>query len=268
MKKYYIYILTAVLPILWGACNNGDDIDTKHSIFSTEPMEHNGFDEWLLANYTYPYNVDFKYRMQDIESDHKYNLVPADYDKSVALAKIIKHVWMEAYTELAGPAFLRSYVPKTFHLIGSPAYDSSGTKVLGTAEGGKKITLYEVNSLDFENVDIEVLNEYYFKTMHHEFAHILHQKRNYDPSFDRITEGKYVGEDFVENIAMYVTHDQAYWDNMLKVAGTAGAAIINQKFTIVYNYMLETWGINLDDLREIVLRRQQEIPELDLSTIE
>ena len=168
MKKYYIYILTAVLPILWGACNNGDDIDTKHSIFSTEPMEHNGFDEWLLANYTYPYNVDFKYRMQDIESDHKYNLVPADYDKSVALAKIIKHVWMEAYTELAGPAFLRSYVPKTFHLIGSPAYDSSGTKVLGTAEGGKKITLYEVNSLDFENVDIEVLNEYYFKTMHHE----------------------------------------------------------------------------------------------------
>lgn len=53
MKKYYIYILTAVLPILWGACNNGDDIDTKHSIFSTEPMEHNGFDEWLLANYTY-----------------------------------------------------------------------------------------------------------------------------------------------------------------------------------------------------------------------
>ena len=36
-------------------------------------------------NYTYPYNVDFKYRMQDIESDHKYNLVPADYDKSVAL---------------------------------------------------------------------------------------------------------------------------------------------------------------------------------------
>ena len=31
MKKYYIYILTAVLPILWGACNNGDDIDTKHT---------------------------------------------------------------------------------------------------------------------------------------------------------------------------------------------------------------------------------------------
>lgn len=303
MRKYYIYILMAVLPLVGVSCNNDDAIDTQHSIFSTDPVDYNGFDEWLLANYTYPYNIEFKYRMQDIESDHKYNLIPADYDKSVALAKIIKHVWMDAYTELAGATFLRSYVPKTFHLIGSPAYDSSGTKVLGTAEGGKKITLYEVNSLDFETIDIETLNEYYFKTMHHEFAHILHQKRNYDPSFDRISEGKYVGsdwyyymgedgpyarkdkdawpdgfvtayamsearEDFVENIAMYVTHDQAYWDNMLEVAGEEGAAIINQKFTIVYNYMLETWGIDLNDLREIVLRRQQEIQELDLSTIE
>ena len=100
--------------------------------------------------------------------------------------------------------------------------------------------------------------------MHHEFAHILHQKRNFDPSFNRISEGKYVGadwyyymtaegamprtndiawpdgfvtayamnqanEDFVENIAMYVTHTQTYWDNMLRAAGETGAATINKK---------------------------------------
>lgn len=75
-------------------------------------------------------------------------------------------------------------------------------------------------------------------------------------------------EDFVENIAMYVTHSEAYWNNMLAKAGEEGASIINEKFTIVYTYMLEIWGINLDDLRDIVLRRQQEIPELNLSTIE
>lgn len=206
---------------------------------------------------------------------------------------------MEAYTELAGPNFVRSYVPKTFHLIGSPAYDSSGTMVLGTAEGGKKITLYNVNDLDVNEIDIELLNKYYFETMHHEFAHILHQKRNYDPSFERICEGKYIGtdwyqeadrdggntnawkqgfvtayamsearEDFVENIAMYVTHNETYWSNMLDKAGETGASIINEKFAIVYNYMFETWGIDLNDLRAIVLRRQLEIPELELNTIE
>lgn len=298
MKNYYIYLLLSISIFGLGACNNDDAIDSDRSIFITEPENHNAFDQWLLKNYTFPYNIEFKYRMQDIESDQKYKLVPADYDKAVMLSKIIKHVWMEAYTELAGPGFVRSYVPKTFHLIGSPAYDSSGTMVLGTAEGGKKITLFNVNDLDTEEIDIELLNDYYFETMHHEFAHILHQKRNYDPSFERICEGKYIGtdwyretdldggnttawkqgfvtayamsearEDFVENIAMYVTHNEAYWKNMLATAGETGAGIINEKFGIVYNYMLETWGINLDELREIVLRRQLEISELDLSTI-
>ena len=299
MRKYYIYALISISTFGIVACNNDDEIDRDHSIFTTEPVEYNKFDQWLLKNYTYPYNIDFKYRMQDIESDQKYKLVPADYDKAIMLSKIIKHVGMEAYTELAGPNFVRSYVPKTFHLIGSPAYDSSGTMVLGTAEGGKKITLYNVNDLDVNEIDIELLNKYYFETMHHEFAHILHQKRNYDPSFERICEGKYIGtdwyqeadrdggntnawkqgfvtayamsearEDFVENIAMYVTHNETYWSNMLDKAGETGASIINEKFAIVYNYMFETWGIDLNDLRAIVLRRQLEIPELELNTIE
>ena len=75
-------------------------------------------------------------------------------------------------------------------------------------------------------------------------------------------------EDFVENIAMYVTHTQTYWDNMLRAAGETGAATINKKFAIVYNYLRDTWGIDLNELRKIVLRRQQEITEIDLSTIQ
>ena len=152
MKKQIIYSLLALTTVCLGACNNNDEIDTANSIFSTEPLERNAFDYWLLDNYTYPYNIDFMYRMKDIESDHKYNLVPADYDKAVALSKIIKHVWMDAYVELAGMDFLRVYVPKTFHLIGSPAYESSGNMVLGTAEGGKKITLYNVNDLNIKTI--------------------------------------------------------------------------------------------------------------------
>lgn len=76
-------------------------------------------------------------------------------------------------------------------------------------------------------------------------------------------------EDFVENIAMYVVNTKAYWDNMLANAGDAGRALIERKFDIVYDYMLQTWGIDLDRLRQVVLRRQSEIAngELDLSVI-
>ena len=67
---------------------------------------------------------------------------------------------------------------------------------------------------------------------------------------------------------MYVTNSAAYWENMLAVAGEEGASRLTKKFNIVYNYMRDTWGINLDELRSIFLRRQSEIYELDLSTIE
>ena len=77
-------------------------------------------------------------------------------------------------------------------------------------------------------------------------------------------------EDFVENIAVYVTNTEDYWNSMLQNAGESGRALIKQKFEIVYSYMEQTWGINLDELRDIVLRRQDDIANgnVDLSIIE
>ncbi len=309
MKRYIVYSLLALIISLSSAsCNQDTGIDYGNSIFTGDTeTEQSAFDQWVTSNYTNPYNVLLKYRMEDKESDMTHVLVPATYEKSVVLAKIIKHVWLEAYDEATGnPNFLRHYVPKILHFVGSPAYEDNGTMVVGTAEGGMKITLYNVNDIDTENIDIDMLNEYYFQTMHHEFAHILHQTKNFDPSYERITENAYVGsdwylktdpitgatssrsnkdawkegfvtayamseprEDFVENIAMYVVNTETYWNNMLANAGVTGRDLIERKFDIVYDYMLQTWGIDLDQLRMIVLRRQNEIAngELDLSVI-
>ena len=77
--------------------------------------------------------------------------------------------------------------------------------------------------------------------MHHEFAHILHQTKNYSTDFNDITAGKYTGEgwvniqdadarkdgfvtaygsskpdeDFVETIANYVVKSDAEWQNIM-----------------------------------------------------
>ena len=64
-----------------------------------------------------------------------------------------------------------------------------------------------------------------------------------------------------------VTNDASTWEDMLASAGTTGRPIIEKKFEIVFDYMLNSWGLDLDKLREIVLRRQSEITELDLSTL-
>jgi len=91
----------------------GDDIESDSaSIFDTTSPERNEFDTWLLENYTKPYNIEFNYRYNDKETDHSYNVIPADYEKSVALAKMVKHVWLDAYTEAAGGVHKEIYVPR------------------------------------------------------------------------------------------------------------------------------------------------------------
>mgnify|MGYP000445856300 CR=1 FL=1 len=75
-------------------------------------------------------------------------------------------------------------------------------------------------------------------------------------------------EDFVELISIYVTRPQEAWDKLLTTAGADGAAIINQKFEIVRNYLQNSWNINIDELRESVLRRADEVPDMDLESLD
>lgn len=300
MKKYiYIVILGLAVGLGLGSCS--EDAPSDPTNFPTTPVERNAFDQWLLKNFTYPYNVSFLYKMKDIESDMTKNLVPADSAKSTKLAIIIKYLWFDAYAEAIGPNFIKENVPRVIHLIGSPAFNSNGTIVLGTAEGGQKVTLYTVNSLTDENLkDYSYLNDYYFHTMHHEFTHILNQKVAYNKNFDKVTASGYVSgdwtnvedvdaqkkgfvtayameegkEDFAEMLSTYVTSTPTQWEKILSTAGankvdetlTARQAL-EQKLAFVRDYMSKSWGLDIDKLRDAVLHRGNELSSLDLKNL-
>lgn len=292
MKKINYMLLIATVLALLSSCS--EDKLSGDTIFSEASPQRDAFDEWLLKNYTYPYNVDFKYRMEDIESDMKYTLVPADSAKSAKLAIIVKYLWFDAYSEVINAEFVKLNVPRTIHLIGSPAYNSEGTMVLGTAEGGLKVTLYMVNWLTEDMLrDYATMNEYYFHTLHHEFTHILNQKKPYDTSFDLITESGYVSgdwymktdneahtagfvtpyamsepvEDYAEVMSVYVTSTPQEWNAIIADAGVEGARLINNKLEMVRSYMNEQWNLDMDDLRDAVIRRAGELDKLDLETL-
>lgn len=297
MKKY-LYIAMLGLAVCLGLGSCSEDAPSDPTNFPTTPVERNAFDQWLLKNFTYPYNVSFLYKMKDIESDMTKNLVPADSAKSTKLAIIIKYLWFDAYAEAIGPDFIKENVPRVIHLIGSPAFNSNGTIVLGTAEGGQKVTLYTVNSLTDENLkDYSYLNDYYFHTMHHEFTHILNQKVAYNKNFDKVTASGYVSgdwtnvedvdaqkkgfvtayameegkEDFAEMLSTYVTSTPIQWEKILSTAGankvdetlTARQAL-EQKLAFVRDYMSKSWGLDIDKLRDAVLHRGNELSSLDL----
>ncbi len=288
IKWFYLILFS----ITFYSCNE-DDLDSE-SIFGTENTTvKNEFDTWILKNYTNPYNIDFKYRFEDKESDTKYNLIPAEYNKAIALAKMVKYLWIDSYEELLGPTFIRTYCPKIIYLVGSKAYNSSGSVVLGTAEGGLKITLYNVNDIDLEDIDIDMLNYWYFKTMHHEFAHILHQTKNYSTDFNLISATNYQSsswvnvsdqkaldmgfvspyassetqEDFVEIISIYITNTPEKWNSLIGKASAEGQELIAQKLALVKDYLSISWGIDLDALRDIVQRRSKDISSMDLTTL-
>ena len=300
MKKIVIYLLALTLTGCLWSCD--DDKPSGHSIFDTNEEPGSEFDEWLLYNYVYPYNIEVKYKMEDIEADMKYTLAPAMPDKCIALSKVIKYLWLEAYDEVAGLTFTRTYTPRVIHMIGSGAYNTNNTVILGTAEGGLKITLYKVNDIDPEHVTAAELNDAYLKTMHHEFAHILHQTKNYSTEYQNITGKDYIGddwssnsqtealarskgfisryarysadEDFVEMISIFVTRDQDAWEAMLEASNTVaegnketGKALLEQKFEIVKDYLKNSWNIDIYELRSVVQRRGNSLDQLDLTQI-
>lgn len=202
-------------------------------------------DTFLLENYLKKYNLTFLYKMPDISTNMNYNLVPATYENSIDLAVLCKYLWFDVYDKIAGEEFLKTYGPRIILLVGSPAYNpTSGTEIVGLAEGGIKVSLFKVNAMNMFINNFDMMNEYYFKTMHHEFSHILHQTKTYPNEFNTISIGHYDSnnwqdrsegqvaslgfvttyassefrEDFAETIANFIVKTDAQWNHILDMA--------------------------------------------------
>ena len=292
MNKIKYWLLASVMVFVLGACDEDDEPNPDFSVINMGNGEQNDFDRYLEKTFVDTYNIDFVYKWDDVESDMQYALVPAKIENSIKMANLIKYLCLDAYEEVAPEGFLKKYFPKMFMMVGSAGYRNNGTYVLGTAEGGLKITLYLINELDVTNV--QRLYSHYFRTIFHEFSHILHQTKDYTTDFDRISATDYVGgswndawepgesaakgfisdysskevnEDFVELIAHYITYTPEAWEEMLVAAGENGRPIIEQKITIVKSYMKDVWSIDMDDLREAIDSRAKKLDEQDLDNI-
>ncbi len=289
--------------LLLGLSSCSDDDLSDDSVINTLPRERTPFDDWLDANFLEPYNIDFKYLYDDSETDLDYYLVPADYNCSVIMAHLLKYDCIEAYVEVAGVNFVRKFFPKEFVMLGTWEYRNNHTRVLGTAEGSKTIILMGVNYLASNMYNPEYLNENYFKTVHHEFVHILNQTTDFPTSFNQVTGSAYVSdkwsdlpysqiyasrgfvsdyaqseakEDFAETVSVYLTSSTDSWNALLEKAetgvdakGNTGRQLIELKVKIAKEYLWNSWKIDLEALRASVQRRGNDIAgnKVDLTNL-
>ena len=286
--KYTKILSAAVMTVValgFVSCSNDDDIDYDKSVIVTTNAPQNDLDRWIERNITSPYNIQIQYRLEDIEGDMNYYLIPADYQGSILMSHLLKYLCLETYNEAAGTDFTCRYFPKLFCYAGEWKYKNNGTIVLATAEGGRKIYLCGLNYLPASINNVGTLNSRYFKTIHHEFTHILNQTFPIPADYQLITGTGYVAdlwsespyntdyltrgfissyaqhsytEDFAEMMSIYITNTASYWDAQMEEAGD-GADALEQKITIVRDYMKTNFDIDIDELRNILQRRQNDV---------
>jgi substrate import-associated zinc metallohydrolase lipoprotein len=259
--------------ILVTACNKNKDIlSTKVDGLGGPVFTKTPLDNWLSENFTKPYNIEVKYRWDPYEVPLNKTLVPPQTDKIQPTMEAVKKIWIEPYEQEAGSNFIKKFCPKQYILVGSANWNTDGTIVLGTAEGGRKVVLYVVNYFDRKNIDgiKEMLH-----TIHHEFGHILHQNILYPASYKQITPGDYTSnwynvsneaalnlgfvtpysmssadEDFVEMIATMLVEGKAGFDAIVEKATEASAkAALRKKEQIVVDYFSKTYNINFRNLQ-------------------
>lgn len=183
------FLISGMSAMLFTSCSE-DSLNLDQEIYGLgeNDEQQNELDKWLYDSYSKLYNIEVKYKWSSHELNTTAQLVPIMERFVKPSMNMIQRVWFDPYKQLAGERFLREMTPKKIVLVGSPEYNADGSRVLGQAEGARKITLFDGNS--FNPGDADWIRSI-MHTIEHEFAHILHQTKMYDTSFKEISAGDY-----------------------------------------------------------------------------
>lgn len=281
-------ILSFTLLLIISACEREESIKPV-SIFETDEESTDPLDIYLKQEFRDPYGCVVIYKFVDQYIDPNRYAVPPKREVVQPIAELIEQAWIEPYNKASnqGENFLKTYFPAEIVMLGSPLYNGDGTVTLGVADAGVRVTLTDANSYDPNNTQWIVQT---FRTLHHEFAHIIDQNFNFDiESFYNISGDDYtspgtwttvsvnsaisrgmvspygtsaVGEDFAELIAYiitldpdvfesdYITPEDCTGQGQDCIDRNEGRRRIKEKYDIVVKYMKEDVGIDLLTLRD------------------
>lgn len=252
--KYILAGLVALLGlgVLSSSCKKDENLvapDFERELKLLE-RQKTALDDWILTEYTNPYNIEVLWRWTTKESGYDLNYIPPKTENVKPFLLMLKNTFIGTYEEVMGKAFIKPLVPKQFLLLGEFGY-TFGARRLGQAEAGSKFVFYGVDYWDREFDDYYPGQQYPFireaiHTMYHEFAHILHQTKLFSEDFQKLSKSDYTirwndfndlqavvkgfssnysmknhNEDFVELIAFYTTLTPEQWEERISMGVVA-----------------------------------------------
>ncbi len=271
MKSNYIKGLALASILMLGACRENEQLDidlSNYDTFAPGPV-----DDWIRTSLTDPYNIEVIYRYQRNMHDVDRNVSPPDQSRVIPQMSIVLEGFLKLYEKVGGTTFIKTYTPKQFALFGSGNYRPDGVVLAGTADAGRRITLYGLNGLNETNAGSVIGN---LGVVHHEFVHILNQIRFIPPSFEQISRGDYfsnwnspdnpeslsrtlgfvspyarqnIGEDFAETMSSLIVDGQVGYNNYAARSGATGQDRLRRKDAVVRDYLEQNFEIDLTELQ-------------------
>ncbi|MDR2890314.1 MAG: putative zinc-binding metallopeptidase [Alistipes sp.] len=251
------------------------------------------FDNWLYNEFLLPYGIDIRYRLSDVSPSHgqQQYTYPASVEASKIMSVLLKHLWVEAYDEASGSTeMIGKYAHRRIQLFGGGMWNTlnEDLKNIEMILGGVNVLTGSQSDLDPDN-----LLSVYFASINHDFVHNLFAAKPYDAEWAGIAPGGYIGEgpidvdeeealdagfvdpyamrspedDFAQTYSIYITSTPEQWQQRLSQASAEGRALIGAKLTFVEAYMRDMWNVELDELRNIIIRRANEIDGLDFENL-
>lgn len=273
MKKTLYQVLALFMLVFLFSCKKNENVEVDLSKFNTDDYVKGPIDTWLKTNLEDPYNISTVYRFERNLTDVNRDLSPVSVDKVQPMMNAVLVSFLQPFEKLAGKGFIKKYTPKQFVLYGSPSYNTNGSVTLGSADAGRTVILYELNSLNFASAG-DVKRK--IRTIHHEFTHILNQNIVIPPAFEQVSKADYYadwtssantaeisrdlgfisryarssfGEDFAEMVAHLLVEGQVFFENYLISATPAAAAKLREKEKLVYAYYRDYFGIDFKQLQ-------------------
>lgn len=270
--KYNKIAMVAMVSIAMFSCAHEDQPKESQLDF-TQPAKTT-LDNWITTNYLTPYNINVQYKWNQNTVDNSRFLFPPTLEKVQPALEIVQKIWLSSYETIGGPDFVKKIAPREIVLVGGVNLNSVGTRTLGLAEGGQRVTLFETDYIDRKN---RANVTEFIHTIQHEYIHILNQHKPFDEkSWSAITPAGYtadwynftipvsneigfitsyarlnINEDFAETAAMILITSKADYATFLsKIKSPTALAALKAKEALVVKYFKEAFDMDFYALRD------------------
>lgn len=273
MKIVKIYKAALIAGVLLLASCAHEDQPTESRLDFSVPTKTD-LDKWISTSFLDPYNINVYYEWDQNTVDNTRYLFPPKVEKVQPAMEVVKKIWIDSYTTIGGVNFVKKIAPREFVLVGGVNLNTNGTLTLGLAEGGQRITLFQVDNL---NKKSRANVTQFIHTIQHEYVHILNQTKPFDEqAWSKLTPVGYTStwytepiatsrnlgfvtsyarlniyEDFAETAAAILTSSKAEYDAILaSVTDATAKANIKAKEALVVKYYKDAFNIDFYALRD------------------